>query len=406
MVSARIPRRFSSRSPIYAALLCVSLSPSIPVSAQAPSPVHPEPYPTPATPSPGVQAIALDTTPVATDKPSRHQSVQVQVAGEDWSDTGIIAETGDQITFQASGSITLSDGHVIKPDGDSRTWTDLLRQYPLNSANRGALIGRVGNATGAVAFLVGAKSTLSSPVSGHLFLRANISPDLSGSGSYDVRIHLQGPKVLSAQARATSVTIASLLSPGIFNNIPRRIGDQQGDPGDMVNFALVGTEQQVKDAFAKAGWDTVDANTEDAIVHGLIETLSHEAYTQMPMSTLYLFGRPQDLAYARANPIEVAATRNHLRIWKTTETVDSLPLWVGAATHDHGFEKDQRNGGVTHHIDAQVDQERQFVFSTLNAAGQLQSAAYVTPTHPVGSARTATGGSFESDGRIIVMLLR
>ncbi|HEX4020518.1 MAG TPA: LssY C-terminal domain-containing protein [Acidobacteriaceae bacterium] len=354
----------------------------------------------------GVQPIPLEPSSLAKEKPSKSQSLTATVDGGNWKDTGMVVETGDKLTFQGSGSMTLSDGHTVQPDGIARGWTDLLRQYPLNSANSGSLIGKIGSSTAAIAFLIGTKSTLTVPTAGHLFLRVNLSSDISGDGTYKVHIQLQAEKQSANVVPVPSIAVASLLTPELFNSVPRRVRDQLGNPGDMVNFSVVGTKQQVTDAFSKAGWDTVDANTTDAIIHGLLETLSHQAYTQMPMSTLYLFGRPQDFAYARANPIEVAATRNHLRIWKTTLIVNSLPLWVGAATHDHGFEKDQRNGNVTHRIDPEVDQERQFVFSTLNDAGMVKSAAYVTPVNPVRTAKTATGGSFQSDGRIVVMLLR
>src|ERR1700755_880630 len=121
----------------------------------------------------------------------------------------------------------------------------------------------------------------------------------------------------------------------------------------------------------------------------------------MPMSTLYLFERPQDLSYARADPITVAAERHHLRVWKSPETVSGKPLWVGSATHDIGFEKDQRTGGVTHKIDPEIDKERDYLLQSFDAAGNYSSAAYVTPTNPLLTAKTATGGSFQSDGRIV-----
>ena len=124
------------------------------------------------------------------------------------------------------------------------------------------------------------------------------------------------------------------------------------------------------------------------------------------MSTLYLFGRPQDLSFARGDPLKVAAERHHLRVWKTDKTVGGRPLWVGSATHDVGFEKDQRNGNVTHRIDPEIDKERDFLLQSFDAAGAFSSAAYVTPDDPMLKARTATGGSFYSDGRIVVMALK
>jgi hypothetical protein len=174
----------------------------------------------------------------------------------------------------------------------------------------------------------------------------------------------------------------------------------------MVNYALIGSETQVKAAFAAAGWVAVDKTVGDAVLHGLISTLSHDAYVEMPMSTLTLFGRPQDLSFARGDPLKVAAERHHLRVWKTTQTLNGEPMWVGSATHDIGFERDERNGRATHKIDPDIDLERQFLLQSFDAAGVFQSAAYVVPNNALKEGVTATGGSFHSDGRVLVMQLK
>ena len=278
----------------------------------------------------------------------------------------------------------------------------MIRIFPLNSANSGALIGRIGNQDAAVPFLIGAGKDMDISATGHLYLRLNLSSDLSGTGSIAVKMKLTNQPT---QKTVSAPDLAKLLSPQLFANIPRRVGDLQGNPGDMVNYALIGTEDQVTKAFAAAGWVRVDKTTQDAVVHGLVSTLSHSAYTEMPMSTLYLFGSSQDLSFARATPLEVAAIRHHLRVWKTTETVRRETFWVGSATHDNGFEKDQRNGGITHHIDANVDQERDFLEQSFAGAGVLAGAAYVMPSNPLTTAKTAAR-ELQSDGRIVVMDLK
>jgi hypothetical protein len=352
---------------------------------------------------PGVQLIQMKT-PDSNVLSSRKGSYTFKVPAGDWTDTGVTVTLGDQLDFTATGTVTISDGHSATPDGNARGWKDLIRQFPLNSANSGALIGRVSNGDAAVPFLIGAGKQIDVPTSGKLYLNVNLSSDLTGDGSFSVNMKLA--KSQAAATPAATVNLASALSPDLFANIPRRVQDQQGNPGDMVNFAIIGTQDQVQKAFTSAGWTTVDKTTQDAIVHGLIATLSHEAYTEMPMSILYLFGRPQDLSFARADPIAVAAIRHHLRVWKSTETIDGKPLWVGSATHDSGFEKDQRNGNVTHHIDPNIDEERDFIEQGFADAGVITGAAYVTPANPLKTALTATGGSFHSDGRIVVMALR
>ena len=351
---------------------------------------------------PPVEVIKA-TTPDASQLKARKGSYSFTIESGDWTDTGVKVTPADHLNFTATGTLTLADGRPAPPDGVSRGWRDMIRIFPLNSANSGALIGRIGNQDAAVPFLIGASKDMDISATGHLYLRLNLSSDLSGTGSIAVKMKLTNQPT---QKTVSAPDLAKLLSPQLFANIPRRVGDLQGNPGDMVNYALIGTEDQVTKAFAAAGWVQVDKTTQDAVVHGLVSTLTHSAYTEMPMSTLYLFGRSQDLSFARATPLEVAAIRHHLRVWKTTETVGGEPFWVGSATHDNGFEKDQRNGGITHHIDANVDQERDFLEQSFAGAGVLAGAAYVMPSNPLTTAKTATGGSFESDGRIVVMDLK
>jgi LssY C-terminus len=351
---------------------------------------------------PSLEVIPL-TAPDKSVLASRKGSYSFTVGGSDWLDTGVTVAMGDHLNFTATGTVTLADGRTVDPDGLQRGWRDLVRIFPLNSANNGELIGRVGNAESAVAFAIGPSKEVDVVATGHLFLRANLSSDLTSTGNFNVKMKLTRQ---TAQKNLVTPDMAKLISPELFEDLPRRVQDQQGNPGDMVNFALIGSEEQVKAAFAAAGWVAVDKTTQEAVLHGLLATLSHDAYVQMPMSTLFLFGRPQDLSFARAAPIEVAAIRHHLRVWKTTETVGGQPLWVGSATHDNGFERDERNGNVTHHIDPNIDQERDFLEQSFAGAGALGGAAYVFPSNPLTSARTATGGSFSSDGRIVVMDLR
>lgn len=363
------------------------------------------------TATPRVQPIVSmrDPTNTAATVTSRHkQSYDFTLKDSEWLDTGVVLTVGERASFTTTGKFSLPDARVVEPDGLPRGWKDLLRQFPLNSANVGALIGRVSDVGASVPFLIGAKSDVAVPTSGRLFLRVNVSDDLAATGSYKIKVKFEAQKAAAvALMPATSVAVVSgLVTPETFVDIPRRVSDQAGNEGDMVNYALLGTESQVEAAFKSAGWVPVDKTVQDAVLHGLLSTLNHETYTEMPMSTLYLFGRPQDLSFARGDPLTVVAERHHLRVWKTTKTVGGLPLWVGSATHDIGFEKDQRNGDVTHKIDPKIDDERDFLLHSFDAAGAFSSAAYVLPADPMLKARTATGGSFYSDGRILVMELK
>jgi hypothetical protein len=197
--------------------------------------------------------------------------------------------------------------------------------------------------------------------------------------------------------------------PGIdnalFAKIRRRIADKEGHPGDMVNFLILGSEDDMKKIFTTAGWVKVDANVEATILMGALASFSKESYLTMPMSSLYLFDRPQDYGWAHAEPITVVASRNHLRIWKAPFNVNGQTLWVGAATHDVGFERDQRNNGLTHKIDPNIDLERDYVEATLSNTGLVAEVTHFLPKNPLQEAKTATGGSFHSDGQVLVLKL-
>ncbi len=347
-------------------------------------------------------------------KASHKKSYDLTVeAASAWIDTGVNVASGEQVTVEAKGTASLADGRVSGPGGLERGWTDLLRVFPARQARTGELIGRVSDIEASVPFPFGANGTATMPTSGRLYLRSNVSDDLTAQGSYKVHLRFADtPAATSAHpdepssGPANMSPVSTLVSAATFSDIPRRVSDEGENPGDMVNFALLGTESQVKSMFASAGWVAVDKTVGDAVVHGILSTLNHETYTEMPMSTLVLFGRPQDLSFARADAVKVAAERHHLRVWKTSKMIGGVPLWVGSATHDIGFERDERNGKTTHKIDPRIDDERQFLLESFDATGAFNSAAYVTPADPLRSARTATGGSFFSDGRILVMQLK
>jgi len=377
------------------------------------TPVVPPVVAPPVTPTlgPRVEAIvSMRDTKSATVTSAHKQSYEFSLKDGEWLDTGAVVAAGEIANFTASGDITMADGRKASPDGVDRGWKDLLRQYPLNQAKAGALIGRVSDMGASVPFSIGAAGQVPMPTTGKLYLCVNASSDLTFTGSYTVKIKFAPKSKAQAKSAAPpAAPISTLITPDVFAQIPRRVSDsrtEEANPGDMVNFALIGSKEQVEAAYKAAGWVAVGKSVQDAIVNGLLKTLNKEAYTEMPMSTLYLFGRPQDMSYARADPLLVAAERHHLRMWQTDKTIDGRPLWVGSATHDIGFEKDQRNGKVTHKIDPEIDKEREYLLNSFDAAGVYSSAAYVTPANPLVEARTATGGSFHSDGRIVVMSLK
>jgi hypothetical protein len=375
-----------------------------------PSPIHAQlvresvaPPPQQASPTQPSQDSASLQTPTG----KKRLSQEVQLTGDaSWIDTSIDVQAGEHVLIAATGKLRYVDAKDDNgPEGLPRGFKDLIRVLPFNAAGRGALIGRIGDKDTAQPFAIGARRDVVAPVSGRLSVGINQTTGDTGDGNYAVRIEVYAPEGGTARAVARQVNSLPGIDNDLFSKLPRRIGDKQGNPGDMVNFLVLGSEEAMQRVFTNAGWVKVDANVEATVLHGLIESLSKESYLTMPMSQLYLFGRPQDYGWAHAEPISVVKTRNHLRIWKAPFEVNGKMLWVGAATHDIGFERDQRNNGVTHKIDPDIDLERDYVEKTLASTGLVTEIFHFLPDNPMKEAKTATGGTFHSNGQVLILKL-
>jgi hypothetical protein len=379
------------------------------VSAALPSPLHAQLVRENTAPPPqvAVKQDAQNAASTQTPTGKMRLSQEVQLTGQQsWIDTGIDVQAGEHVLVTATGKLRYADGKDDNgPDGLPRGFKDLLRVLPYNEAGRGALIGLIGDKDIARPFVIGARSDVVAPVSGRLSVGINQTADDTGDGTYVVRIEVYSPEGGAARVAAKQVSSLPGIDNNLFSKIPRRVADKEGNAGDMVNFLILGSEEAMQRVFTNAGWVKVDADVKATVLHGLIESLSKESYLTMPMSKLYLFGRPQDYGWAHAEPISVVRSRNHLRIWKAPFQVNGETLWVGAATHDIGFERDQRNNGVTHKIDPDIDLERDYVEKTLASTGLVTEISHFLPDKPKKEAKTATGGTFHSNGQVLILKL-
>jgi hypothetical protein len=337
-------------------------------------------------------------------------------ATKQWIDTGIDVRGAEKLRVAASGKLIYPpagknpDERTFGPDGLPRGWADIIHDYAVPDANHGELIARIGSGDAAQPFSLGLTKDFTVPVAGRLFLGINQSYKDAGAakGSFHITIEVLDPGSNSTAAMTVggpAETKVAGVTPDLLESIPRRVSDKQGNPGDMVNILIVGTKDQVVHVFTTAGWVRVDSDVQSTVIAGLIDTIQKKDYLTMPMSTLYLFSRPQDYGFAHAEPVRVAMSRNHLRVWQSSYSVGGRPVWCVAATHDIGFERDERNNGITHRIDSEIDKEREYVNDTLSGTGLIVAREHIAPPDPLTEARTATGGTFRSDGRILVLVL-
>lgn len=213
------------------------------------------------------------------------------------------------------------------------------------------------------------------------------------------------PRVTKAKAEVVKTELAAKQASfdEILGLLPRRVIDSQGNEGDMVNLVFVASEARLGETMRLGGWMETVHSTRQVVWHAATKPKNN---VTMPMSNLFLYGRSQDFGYAMEDSASHISRRHHLRIWKTDSEIDGNPVWAAAATHDIGFEKDKSKWAVTHKIDPDVDGERDFIGSSLVGTHLVTQLTYITPSGPVFEARTATGGKYHSDGRILLLTLQ
>jgi hypothetical protein len=180
---------------------------------------------------------------------------------------------------------------------------------------------------------------------------------------------------------------------------------QTGDGllGDPINIAFNGKRDQIIEAMTAAGWTkagTLNATSSLKIAYAAVRGAP---YPNAPVSPLFLFGRKQDFAFEKdldGNP----RRRHHIRFWKTPERW-WLPGgykadWLAAATFDKNVGLSLFTGQITHKIDANVDQERDYVIDTLRHAKTTSEVQFVR--HFTSSYHTRNGGGdiIHTDGAL------
>ena len=176
-------------------------------------------------------------------------------------------------------------------------------------------------------------------------------------------------------------------------------------PGDPVNIALVGTEEEVDAAMLAAGWLPADPITLRSSLRIAAGTVLRRSYETAPMSSLFVWGRKQDLAFQQ--PVgNDPRRRHHVRFWKS-EKVDEhdRPLWAGAATLDISVGLSRTTGQITHHIDADVDAERDKLLYDLQYAGVVAQVDWLVGFHEKLEGRNGGGDPWHTDGRVPVVYL-
>jgi hypothetical protein len=203
-----------------------------------------------------------------------------------------------------------------------------------------------------------------------------------------------------------------------YKHAPSYALSGDGLPSDPVNIALIGTIKDLRRAFIAADWAEADPlNLSTSIKMARAFVLS-ESYPTAPFSTLYLFGRGQDIGFEMAIGND-PRKRHHVRFWgkdlnQVQSSIDTPEfwlntdkpdeaheiLWVGTGTRDTGLALSRLTFQFTHATDDDANEERDFIIESLKGS--------ITET----SSREATKDSvtpvnrYITDGKVTIAKLK
>jgi len=181
--------------------------------------------------------------------------------------------------------------------------------------------------------------------------------------------------------------------------------DEDGSPqGDPLNVVLIG---QPLIALSRSGWSFTHRIDLRTVEREIGAALSGSPYKVAPVSSLYAFGRKQDVALQRAR--QTLTRRNHMRLWLAPFRFEGRDVWLGQISRDIGIKLTPKSPTLTTHvIDPAVDEARAYLLQSLFTPGVVarygfvRGAAAATRTAP---RKNLTDDLFFSDGMRVVIVL-
>jgi hypothetical protein len=241
-------------------------------------------------------------------------------------------------------------------------------------------------------------------------MASNTTADLPPRRSLRRRLLIAGGLLLLAWAAAAYVIVPLLWKRHFrehpeLDASPRITETGDGHPGDPLNIALLGSEEDVVRAMAAAGWSPADPITLASSVRIAVDSVARRPDDEAPVSNLFLFGRKQDLAFEL--PVgDSPRQRHHVRYWKWDHLHESRTVWFGSATFDDRVGLSYTTGQVTHHIGPDIDAERDRIVAELAKAGWASNVEWMDDFHTQHEGLNGGGDRWVTDGRLAIVTLR
>lgn len=212
--------------------------------------------------------------------------------------------------------------------------------------------------------------------------------------------------------------------------VPLYTTTRDGIPSDPVNLAIITRDKRsLQTAMHHAGWYQADEHSLRNNFHEAISIALDRPYPTAPVSNLYLFNRPHDVAFQIPTGNNLSArARHHVRLWKLHETSPQhndhnhfvywsgrlkqflrpshRTVWMGAALEDSHPIGLRRTGTLTHRINQDANAERDYIIKTLKTNGRVKKISTIKRGKKTTFRGQQFRNSFTVDGSLTIIELK
>lgn len=191
-------------------------------------------------------------------------------------------------------------------------------------------------------------------------------------------------------------SVASAFAAGRLPTYSENILGTLQEPVSLIVHAQ--DETALLDVFAKAGWHLADRPSFGTMFRAAFAVWFDTEYDTAPVTPAFWSDRPHDFGFQAETRDKGLRQRHHARFWNTGfRTIDGMLIFVGTASFDDGLK-----WGLTHHIDPNIDAERDFLTAALRSTGWVASEQRIQLVAPV-LGQNLAGDPFFTDGKSVVV---
>jgi hypothetical protein len=225
---------------------------------------------------------------------------------------------------------------------------------------------------------------------------------MTGSQADPIHIHTKRRPISCALPGVLDDAAGLAIHDDHVASLPRFTARMSGISQAPIGLIFLGSGPELLEAFSEAGWHAAERITPRSALRAFGRGVMNRPYHCAPVFPSFLDGRLNDVAFQQTTPGGSSRRRHHARFWLTHFTCEGKQVWVATASYDAGVGIGRLFPMPIHHIDPDIDAERDYITRSLTAAGRLRLTQEIRVTEPM-SGRNSAGDRFYTWGMAFVL---